>query len=124
MNGETQSWTLAFLDAATFQRDLRKLSTRTQATIRGALELLARDGLLLMKTTWLKSLGSGLYEFRINRTIDRGVRVVYRVFCSFQAQRVILVISGYDKLADPSIKRQNDQIQKARSLLNNYKNGY
>jgi hypothetical protein len=42
--------------------------------------------------------------------------VLLRVFCTFYGDRIVLLYHGYNKKADPSEKRQNREIAKARKL--------
>ena len=44
-------------------------------------------------------------------------RVLLRVFCTFHGDRVVLLLGGYDKGRDPSDKRQQKEIARARKLL-------
>jgi len=75
-------------------------------------EVLEPNGLELVKSAWLKALGSGLHEFRIRRPA-----VVLRVFCHFHGDRIVLLLSGYDKGGDDSSRRQDREIAKARKHL-------
>ncbi|MBF4574189.1 hypothetical protein ITJ64_16895 [Herbiconiux sp. VKM Ac-1786] len=43
-------------------------------------------------------------------------RVLLRVFCTFYGDRIVLLHHGYDKGADPSERRQNREIARARRL--------
>ena len=42
--------------------------------------------------------------------------MLLRVFCAFHGARIVLLFHGYDKLRDPSPKRQHKEIAKARKL--------
>jgi len=94
--------------------------------------VLAVRGLHLVRTEWLKSLGQGLHEFRIRHDAGeianmfqggpreaRGPRhvILLRVFVHFHGDRVILLLSGYDKGDDPSERRQQREIADARQHL-------
>jgi hypothetical protein len=94
--------------------------------------VLARQGHNVCGTEWGKALGKGLYEFRIRRElaticqeggveipagVPGGGRVLLRVFFAVYGQRIVLLLAGYDKGADPSGKRQNNEIKRARKLL-------
>ena len=94
--------------------------------------VLAVRGLHLVRTEWLKSLGQGLHEFRIRHDAGeianmfeggpraaRGPRhvILLRVFVHFHGDRVILLLSGYDKGDDPSERRQQREIADARRHL-------
>ena len=95
-------------------------------------QILAVMGLELTKTEWLKALGKGLYEFRLRHTADevrhmfggseskgqeKHIDILLRVFVHFYGQRVILLLSGYDKGDDPSERRQQREITEARKHL-------
>ncbi len=97
---------------------------------------LGRDGLDLARTEWLKALGEGLHEFRIRHTAAEIAEmfggeppdvkhpreaVLLRVFVHFHGNRVVLLIAGYDKGTDPSRKRQDSEIARARKLLTQFK---
>lgn len=94
--------------------------------------ILVVRGLELVRTEWLKPLGQGLHEFRIRHDADeisnmfgttRGQerksrrRILLRVFVHFHGNRVVLLLSGYDKGADPSERRQQREIADARRNL-------
>lgn len=76
-----------------------------------------------------KPLGRGLYEFRIRRSLDTilrsaglpdaggGREVLVRVFCAFVGDKVVLLLGGYDKRPDPSARRQQREIARARAEL-------
>ena len=93
---------------------------------------LQKQGLALAGTACLKPLRDGLYEFRVRSTATEIVRIyseashlppkdtetiLLRVFVSFHGDRVVLLLDGYDKAADPSPKRQQREIAGARKLL-------
>lgn len=99
------------------------------AAIRHQLE---KQGIGLAGTAWLKPLKDGLYEFRVRSTAAEIVRmyadaghvppddtetILLRVFVAFHGNRVVLLLDGYDKAADPSPKRQQREIAAARKLL-------
>jgi hypothetical protein len=86
-------------------------------------------------TEWGKQLGGGIFEFRIRHTAEeiahmfrgaapeRGKRggVLLRVFCHAHGAKIVLLLHGYDKGADPSEKRQQREIQLARKRLAAFK---
>jgi hypothetical protein len=49
-----------------------------------------------------------------------GGRILLRVFCHATGARVILILEGYDKGKDPSPRRQQREITRARAHLNNF----
>jgi hypothetical protein len=87
----------------------------------------------LVSSEWLKPLGQGLHEFRVRHTAEEiaqmftgesaesvpgpGTSILLRVFVHFYGQRVILLLSGYDKQDDASRKRQEREIAAARKYL-------
>jgi len=48
-------------------------------------------------------------------------KILLRVFCHAHGNRLILLLGGYDKEADPSDKRQDKEIKLARKRLTEYK---
>lgn len=79
---------------------------------------------------WGKPLGSGLYEFRVSKSlaaiysaagVDRSPepgderRVLIRLFCTFYGDKIVLIYHGYDKGRDSSSRRQKKEIAKARA---------
>ena len=77
-------------------------------------------------TLWERSRGDvswekGLFEFRVDRTVKPGdkiaEKIVLRVFCHAHGDRKILVLHGYDKGKSPSSRRQQREIETARSRL-------
>lgn len=93
--------------------------------------VLLERGLELSGSEWLKPLGDGLWEFRVRHdatainnmfggeasTSLRREGVLLRVFCHFHGNKIILLLSGYDKGRDPSEKRQQKEIARARKCL-------
>jgi hypothetical protein len=90
------------------------------AVLAGFEHVLRHRGVNVCASEWGKQLGGGLFEFRVRHTaveIDamfgsgsregrgRG-RVLLRVFCHAYGNRMVLLLNGYDKGADPSRKRQ------------------
>lgn len=81
---------------------------------------------------WVKALGDGLFELRIDQP-EHSLRSIFasaerseatpssaillRAFCTFVGRRVVIVLGGYDKGADPSKKQQQRAINRARKIL-------
>jgi hypothetical protein len=99
---------------------------------------LGRQGHNVCGTEWGKALGAGLYEFRVRRSLaticqEAGIvapeaanadqRVLLRVFFAVEGAKIVLLLSGYDKGADPSGRRQDKEIKLARKLLGEHKRG-
>jgi putative component of toxin-antitoxin plasmid stabilization module len=98
--------------------------------------VLSVRGIDLVRTEWLKALGEGLHEFRVRHDGDEivrmfggspsgtsavGEKVLLRVFVHFHGAKVILLLGGYDKGADPKERRQQREIAEARRLLAQFK---
>jgi hypothetical protein len=113
------------------------LDDATFAALDAAIEqILTRNGMDLCKTEWMKPLGEGLYEFRIRHDADeikarfsqeaptptpQHIPILLRVFCHFYGDKGVLLLSGYDKGADPSGRRQQKEIALARKHLTAWK---
>ena len=76
--------------------------------------------------------GKGVHEFRIRHDADEIAnmfgasrrsgqgsrrRILLRVFVHFHGDRIVLLLSGYDKGGDPSERRQQREILAARRHL-------
>jgi hypothetical protein len=107
------------------------------ALLAGLEHVLSHRGIAVSATEWGKQLGDGLFEFRIRHSAAeiehmfsaprpaeqpaKGQKVVLRVFCHAYGAKVVLLLNGYDKGADPSGRRQNREIAVARQLLTEFK---
>jgi putative component of toxin-antitoxin plasmid stabilization module len=88
----------------------------------------------IAQSGYVKPLGQGLFELRVDHDATelaqvfgadldaypefagaRGAGILLRVFCTFYGQRIVLLLSGLDKGAQP--KAQPRAIQVARRLL-------
>ncbi len=128
-------WTLVpFEDEdASFTRDVQELDDAKFEALQAAIEeVLAVNGSALIGTKWMHKVvnGDGVYEFRIDNDEgqiqartgtsdpdvddDMEVDVLVRVFFIFDGQRVILLLSAYDKGEDDSARRQNREIEEAK----------
>lgn len=137
MTTDPGPWTIeVYTDAhgscpyATF---LDKLDDAKFAALDAAVRyVLARNGIDLCSTEWLKPIGQSLFEFRVRHDaaeiaarfahVEPGVApkhvpILLRVFCHFYGSKVVLLLAGYDKGADPSAKRQQKEIGLARRHL-------
>lgn len=109
---------------------LQSLAPGQRAAAIAAIEIqLVALGLEICSTEMGKHLGKGLFEFRIRH--DEGVirrksggqgstgteEVLLRIFCHAYGDRIVLLVGGYDKAADPSQRRQNREIETARKRL-------
>jgi hypothetical protein len=92
-------------------------------------------GLDIVGSEYGKALGQGLYELRIRWTaaeiahkladldvaqIGPPEKILLRVFFCTAGGKIVLLMSGYDKGADPSERRQNREIQRARKMITAY----
>jgi phage-related protein len=94
-------------------------------------EILQRDGVGVCGTEFGKQLGQGLFEFRVRassadilRPGERDAnpwKMVVRIFCHAHGDRLVLLLSSYDKAKDPSPRRQQREIALARERLADWK---
>lgn len=137
MNVPVGGWTLEVFATDSgdepLTRFLGDLSDAAAVALDAALNhVLAVRGMDLAKSEWLKPLGQGLHEFRVRHSADEirhmfadeqpGVApdpesILLRVFVHFHGQKVVLLLSGYDKQDDASKKRQEKEIALARKCL-------
>jgi hypothetical protein len=93
-------------------------------------------GLDVVESEFGKTLGQGLYELRIRWTaaevehkvtgleiaeIGPPENIVLRVFFATAGRKIILLINGYDKAEDPGARYQQQQIERARTMLTAYR---
>jgi putative component of toxin-antitoxin plasmid stabilization module len=136
----TEHWTVEFYadeegrePMAKWLDDLSAL--KRDAVIAALTSVLARLGPDVCGSEWGKSLGQGLYEFRVRHTAEEtaamfagGARggkkqpaILLRVFFHAHGQRIILLLGGYDKGRDPSERRQQREIKAARGRLDDFR---
>lgn len=129
-------WSIEY-EGDSFQRFVRSLAKYEQAVLIAAIEyVLQVRGPDICASEWGKPLGSGLYEFRVRKSLrtimenagveipqgaHHGRPVQIRLFCTFHGQKIILIHHGYDKKADPSKKRQQREIARARTIHKRWK---
>jgi hypothetical protein len=114
-----------------YLRQEKDLPVDVQIVVRSlVLEVLAKKGMSLASSLWLKPLGNGLWEFRIGRNLksvlkSAGVKISSRsanrriligVFFAFE-EDCILLLGCYNKLRFGGERAQNLAINKARELL-------
>jgi len=114
-----------------FARFLKSLPAYEQAVLIAAIEnVLQVHGIDICAGEWGKPLGDGLYEFRVRKSLrsilaSAGLEpseagsdhsVLLRLFCTFHGKRIVLLYHGYNKKADPSERRQQREIAKARKI--------
>jgi putative component of toxin-antitoxin plasmid stabilization module len=118
-------------------RWLREELTPTQRRAVGVAmrEFLEVEGIGVCRTGYGKQLGEGLFEFRLRhdageilRSVGKparpepgGERILLRIFCHAHGERIVLLLGGYDKGADPSAKRQQREIADARKRLSAFR---
>jgi hypothetical protein len=143
-NGEASlggvSWEVEFYgdDAGRYpaREFLDGLDPVKRAAMIAAVEvILVARGLDVCATEYGRHLGEGLFEFRVRHdehttrakagevSADRGARseVLLRLFCHAYGERIVLLLGGYDKGADPSGRRQSREIETARKRLRSFK---
>jgi hypothetical protein len=98
-------------------------------------EFLCHLGPDVVRTDFGKSLGGGLYEFRVDQDAEQILhkagkdprpepaegKILLRVFFHPHGKKLILLLSGYDKGERTSKVHQNAQIEEARRLLSRWK---
>ena len=116
-----------------------QLSASQRRALATALRLiLAVHGVGVCGSAYGRHLGRGLFEFRLDedeptlvhkwdqptetllRPGKAGDRILLRVFCHAHGDRIILLLGGYDKGADPSRRKQQREIARARARLSDY----
>jgi hypothetical protein len=91
---------------------------------------LQRLGIGVCGTRYGRQLGDGLFEFRLDETLNEILEkaklppvpggddsLLLRVFCHAYGNKIVLLVGGYDKGEDVSRRRQQDEIALARSRL-------
>jgi len=117
------------------------LAAHQRAALLAALEaILGEQGIGVVGTQYGKSLGQGLYEFRVRHTYaeiarrfpsvaDRvpapdgraQERILLRAFFHPYGDRLILLLAGYDKGRDTSPRREDREIVRARRYLADFR---
>jgi hypothetical protein len=97
-------------------------STKRRALGMAMNEVLQHHGVQVVgERSWGRQLGRGLFEFRVDRTVkpddEIAERITLRVFCHAYGDQKVLVLHGYDKGRSPSSRRQQREIETARSRL-------
>jgi putative component of toxin-antitoxin plasmid stabilization module len=113
-------------------RWLREELTPTQRRAIGVAmtEILQSEGIAVCRSGYGKQLGDGVFEFRLRHDAaeilqslgkrarpEPGHERILRVFCHAYGDRIVLLLGGYDKGADPSRTRQQREIAEARKRL-------
>jgi hypothetical protein len=125
------NWTIVFADEKAWVRFVGKLSVPSRTALVFAFKFIEVQGLELLGTTWLRSLGRSLYEFRIGPSttsirsflgdsaapVIPHTKMLIRIFSTFRFGKRILILNAYDKLKDTSSTRQQKEIERARKTL-------
>ena len=116
----------------------KRLSASQRRALSTALRLiLAVHGVGVCGGANGRHVGRGLFEFRLDedeatllrkwshdaatpRSARPRDRILLRVFCHAYGDRVILLLGGYDKGADPSRRKQQREIARARARLDDF----
>jgi hypothetical protein len=103
--------------------------------------VLAYEGIEVCRSSWGKWVqgAPGIFEFRVRHDAasilrQRGLpvpkelkegssEILLRVFCHAHGKKVVLLLAGYDKGKEPSSKRQNTEIKRAKQRLTRWKAG-
>ena len=137
----TEKWKIEFYEDIHGRRPVEKWieglsDQKAEAVIVALQEVLAVNGINLASGAWLKSLGSGLYEFRIRhskneiqgmyKAANRGLvggaeAILLRIFVAFEGQKLIVLLGGYDKGKEDKQSFQQAQIEIARKRLRDWK---
>jgi len=119
---------------------LRGLDEVKEQALAAALRnVLAYEGISVCESSWGKWVQDtpGIFEFRVRHdatTIlrQRGLpvpkelkegtgKILLRVFCHAHGKKVVMLLAGYDKGKEPSIRRQNAEIKRAKQRLTRWK---
>ena len=110
-------WKIEFYEDTQGHRPVEKWidglsDQKAEAVIMALQEVLAVNGTNLASGAWLKSLGCGLYEFRLRhraieiqamyKVANRGIRggaeaILLRIFVALAGEKVIVLLGAYDK---------------------------
>ncbi|WP_421628881.1 hypothetical protein [Corynebacterium pseudogenitalium] len=136
-----QLWRVEVFDGGNFHRFYKRLDEVERAVTDAAVQyVLAPLGIRICESEWGKSLGKGLFELRIRRSIDTILRehgpsgaadrvpkrwwkkrVLIRVYCTFHGDKIVLLLGGYNKLRASSSKQEQKEIRAARAALEQWK---
>ncbi len=112
---------------------------KKQALAAALSNVLAYEGIGVCRSSWGKWVqgAPGIFEFRVRHdaaTIlrERGLpvpkeledgdsEILLRVFCHAYGKKIVLLLAGYDKGKEPSSKRQNAEIKRAKQCLTRWK---
>jgi hypothetical protein len=128
-------WDIVLPDASGFSKFVKSLSPAKQRTLEVSIDkILLVHGTDLIDGDLIKTLGGGVYEYRVgpnttrmmNKALESAVvphqKIALRVFLSFERNRVIVLLGSYDKGAHDSKSKQQSEIKKARRILGAWQN--
>lgn len=116
----------------------KRLSAPRRRALSTALRLiLTVHGVGVCSSEYGRQVGRGLFEFRLDedeatllhkwshasaapRPARSGERILLRVFCHAHGDRIVLLLGGYDKGADPGRRKQQREIARARARLDDF----
>jgi hypothetical protein len=137
------AWTLEFYEengrepVLDFLRGLDEV--KEQALAAALRNVLAYEGIGVCGSSWGKWVqdAPGIFEFRVRHDaatilrernlpvpaeLDTAHRdVLLRVFCHAHGRKMVLLLAAYDKGREPSAKRQNTEIKRAKQRLARWK---
>ncbi len=136
-------FTLEFYQSPDGDEPVRRwMQKRLSAVQRRALDtslrlILATHGVGVCSGAYGRQIGRGLFEFRLDEDeaqllhkwshpsrsphpAKSGERILLRVFCHAHGDRIVLLLGGYDKGADPSRRKQRLEIARARARLDDF----
>jgi putative component of toxin-antitoxin plasmid stabilization module len=106
-------WHLEIHPEFDYENFLRSLSPQHALTVSTFLfEVTKIAELRQAPSSWIKPLKAGLFEFRISAN-----GALVRVFFTYKKGRIIFLLAAYDKGADSSPKRQQQEISIARKRI-------
>jgi len=139
----TPEWKLEFYEekgrapVLDFLRGLDQI--KEQALAAALSNVLAYEGIGVCRSSWGKWVqgAPGIFEFRVRHDAatvlrERGLpvpkelregsgEILLRVFCHAHGKKVVLLLAGYDKGKEPSMKRQSAEIKRAKQRLTRWK---
>ena len=108
------TWTIELLEEQILADLYDELGSELlKAALESNFQILTERGLGLLQTNMMKSLGNGLYEFRIRKSPE----LLIRVFMTMIHPNRLVIVSAYNKGRDSSELRQRREIKKARNLI-------
>jgi phage-related protein len=134
-------WTVEFYEDAQGRRPVEKWidglsDQKSEAVVVALQEVLVVNGINLSSSAWLKSMGKGLYEFRIRHSASEiqamykvankgsvcgAEAILLRVFVAFEGEKIIVLLGAYDKGKNDKQGFQHAQIEIARKRLQDWK---